>query len=802
MSENVPPLELVHAPQTTAVQGWSESALPAPAMPKRPLERALGALRRYRWLILGVFLLSVAGGIVATRVVQPRYTVSATIWIQSETPTMEDKGGPIRSGGLLSAQAWVELLKSYRIADAVVRKLTLYVRPEKPTDLPLFANFGIADRFAPGHYELVIDRTRKRWHLEIQGGVLPDSGAATDSLGRRAGLHWTLPASAFAGSGDRKVEFTVLTPRETAVQQIKGLDARLRENSNFLILSMSDQNGELAARTLNTWLNEFVGVAAELKKKNVTEFAHILSGQLTYAETSLRDAEQSLESFRVHTITLPSEGGPVAAGITETRDPALKSYFDQKIEYNNLRQDHDALAKIISNAAAGEVPYEAALFIPSVSQSPGAEALRDAFKLLYQKKAELSTARQVYTDNFPVVRDLVTAVSTLEKQTIPQLAAQLLVTINERENQFDTRITSASSDLQAIPARTIEEMRLRRGVAVAEGLYTTLKTRYAEAQLAEAGATPDLTVLDSAVAPLNPSKNTKPSIMAIAILGGLGAAIGLALLLDAMDGKVRYPDQVVNELGMTIAAAIPKFPKGAMSGRSPDQIAHLVEAFRSLRMHVRNSTTMPISLAVSSPAPGDGKSFVSANLAMSFADAGYRTVLVDGDTRRGTVHEVFELPMKDGLTEYLSGRADYSRIVHKTSHEKLAFVPCGSRQPHSPELLTSAALPRLVAELRSRYDVVIFDTSPLAAGIDAYAISAAVGNLVVVLRVGKTERRLAAAKLLLVDRLPINILGAVLNGVQLRGEFEYYGYATGYGYAEADVAQAAPAASTTAVEAL
>ena len=105
-------------------------------------------------------------------------------------------------------------------------------------------------------------------------------------------------------------------------------------------------------------------------------------------------------------------------------------------------------------------------------------------------------------------------------------------------------------------------------------------------------------------------------------------------------------------------------------------------------------------------------------------------------------------------------------------------------------------------ELRSKYDVVVFDTSPLAAGSDAYAISAAVGNLVVVLRVGKTERRLAAAKLLLVDRLPINILGAVLNGVQLRGEFEYYGYSSGYGFAEADVAEAAPAASTTAVEAL
>src|SRR5437868_13238475 len=196
MIEDVPALELVHSPQTTAVQGWSESALPAPAMPKRPLERAIGALRRYRWLILGVFLLSIGGGLVAIRVVKPRFTVSATIWIQSETPTMGDRG-PIRSAGLLNAQAWVELLKSYRIADAVVRKLSLYVKPDKPDDLPLFANFGIADRFAPGQYELVIDRTRKRWHLQLKNGIFPDSGGASDSLGRQAGLRWLLPASSF-----------------------------------------------------------------------------------------------------------------------------------------------------------------------------------------------------------------------------------------------------------------------------------------------------------------------------------------------------------------------------------------------------------------------------------------------------------------------------------------------------------------------------------------------------------------------------------------------------------------------------
>jgi polysaccharide biosynthesis transport protein len=93
----------------------------------------------------------------------------------------------------------------------------------------------------------------------------------------------------------------------------------------------------------------------------------------------------------------------------------------------------------------------------------------------------------------------------------------------------------------------------------------------------------------------------------------------------------------------------------------------------------------------------------------------------------------------------------------------------------------------MVAELRPLYDVVIFDTPPLAAGVDAYAISSAAGNLLLVLRVGKTERRMAESKLVLVDRLPINVIGAVLNGVSLTGEYQYYGYVAGYGLEDGEM---------------
>jgi Mrp family chromosome partitioning ATPase len=94
-----------------------------------------------------------------------------------------------------------------------------------------------------------------------------------------------------------------------------------------------------------------------------------------------------------------------------------------------------------------------------------------------------------------------------------------------------------------------------------------------------------------------------------------------------------------------------------------------------------------------------------------------------------------------------------------------------------------------MSSMRSRFDAVIFDTPPFAAGIDAYAIAAATGSVLVVLRIGQTERRMAAAKLALVDRLPISVLGTVLNAAPSNGEYEYYGYVPGYGTVDLEPGQ-------------
>jgi capsular exopolysaccharide synthesis family protein len=171
---------------------------------------------------------------------------------------------------------------------------------------------------------------------------------------------------------------------------------------------------------------------------------------------------------------------------------------------------------------------------------------------------------------------------------------------------------------------------------------------------------------------------------------------------------------------------------------------------------------------------------VASNLALSFADLGHRPLLIDADCRRGTLHGLLTASDKPGLTDYLVGQAAREQIVQRTAYPSLRLIACGTRMHRAPELLGSAAMLELLAELRSLYSVIIVDTPPLGAGSDALTMGILTGNVVLVLRTGTTDRELTHMKLELLDRLPVRLLGAILNDVPPRGVYRYYAYLPGY----------------------
>ena len=743
--------------------------------------RILSALRRYKWLILLIITLGSVAGAVSTRFMTPEYQVGATIFITDGGGQPGDRTGPIRAVSLLQGPAWVELLRSFAVVDPVVKRQKLFLIPKDESDAALFDSLRLAPKYRPGHYTLSLDQSAKRYTLK-QRDVIIETGTVGDSVGRKIGMGWS---PTVAQLRDREtIDFELITPREASVELNNRLAAFLPENSNFLRLRLTGVQSRATAATLNDWIREYISVAADMKRAKLSELTKILGIQLAYADSLLKRNEVALESFRIHAITLPAEGGPLAAGVEATRDPVMQDYFSQKITYEATRRNRQALEALLERLRSGAADPQSFFSVPAVLAN--APQLRASIEELQTKQVALRSARQFYTEEYKTVRDLRAAVDSLRLVIIPQAAASTIASLREQENELDDRIQSSSQELRQIPARTIEEMGLRREVAVADNLYRTLQSRYAEARLAEASATPDIAVLDTAVAPQHAENSKAWRLVLMIVVGSVGLALCFAIVLDHLDRRFRYPEQATNELNLPIVGTIPAL---SQRRRTPDPIADIqvVESFRALRLQLQHmSRQLPLTITITSPGSGDGKSLLSANLALSFADAGYHTLLVDGDIRRGTQHTVFGASVQPGLLNHLAGQVNVDQILQPTPHDKLLFVSRGTRIQGGPELLASSQMASLMAQLKTRFDAIVIDSPPLGAGIDPLALAVHTRNLLMVLRIGETDRKLALAKLQTVNRLPINVLGAVLNEVPAEGVYKYYAY----GYGEAGMATA------------
>jgi capsular exopolysaccharide synthesis family protein len=751
----------------------SAVSAPEPEDDKVNWSRYTAALRRYKWMMLLIVLLGTSGGVVATRFLPPEYTARGTIWLEEGG----GKSGPIRPNELLVEQGWIELLRTYVVFDPVVHRMRLYINYENRADSIAFTGFEIADKFHTGKFTLRTDPTGTRWTL-LRDGAEVGGGSVGDSIGTKLGWVWAPTAQQL--KKNRTIEFELMNPRQVSNDLIGNLHASMaQENANFLRISLDGTDRFVVAPILNAICQQFVDIAAELKRRKLTEMRVALDSQLVIANKNLRDAETKLNSFRVQTMTEPNPDAPIPSGLTTTDKTVTGDYFAKKLQLDAIRNDRVQIEAVLSRAKQGAITVDAFQTIAAVRQAPDlVRALGEVSNL----EADLRALRYRYTDEYQGIKTDLTNLNTLKTQTIPALAQALIDQLKTQESDLQARIDQAGVELQKVPTRQMEEMRLQRDFDAADGLAKNLNERHEEAKLAELSAIPDLRILDAATTPQDPSSNSAPKIILMSLAASLGLAFGLALLLDQLDRRFRYPEQVSRELGLTILGAIPAIRKGKRGDLHPEEAAQVVEAFRTIRLNLAHSygAAGPVLLTVSSPGAGDGKSLVSSNLAVSFAEAGYRTLLIDGDIRRGELHRMFAVDRRPGLLDYLIGGTKIDDIIRPTNHRGLSVVPCGTRRHQGPELLGSSAMAQLMAEMKARYNVVIVDSPPLGAGIDPFVLGTATGHLMMVFRSGETDRQMADAKLRLLDRLPVRVLGAVLNDIQAQGVYRYYSYLYGY----------------------
>jgi capsular exopolysaccharide synthesis family protein len=367
-----------------------------------------------------------------------------------------------------------------------------------------------------------------------------------------------------------------------------------------------------------------------------------------------------------------------------------------------------------------------------------------------------------------------------------------------RASEYKKLVDQMSGRLTSLPLQTLQYARLERDLKLNESLYLTMKQKYEESRITEAGQLGKVRILDPALIAKKVKPNKKMNLV-LGLILGFGLGVGVALLKEYLDNTVKAVEHLERK-GLTILGIIPdmlgasnkKVVKAAAlpSKGGTDLKRRLItyedpkspisESYRSLRTNISYASAEKKikSLLVSSSQPGEGKSTTAANLAIAFAQLRKRTVLVDADLRKPVQHNVFDHPRGPGLAEYLIGDVgDVNTIIHESKVENLFIITAGGLPPNPSELLGSARMSQLVDKLEQDWDIILFDSPPIVAVTDASAISAEIDAIVLVVKAGHTERSAVDRALDTLRNVKAPLIGAILNGASqesLGGKYAYY----------------------------
>lgn len=370
--------------------------------------------------------------------------------------------------------------------------------------------------------------------------------------------------------------------------------------------------------------------------------------------------------------------------------------------------------------------------------------------------------------------------------------------LSQQISQIESQKTSLQAQIKGLPETQQELLRLTRDMQVTTQTYTLVLNKSQEQDIIRAGNIGNVRIIDKADSNVEePVKPMRAVIVLVAMLLGTLVAVAIIFIRQAFYRGVENPE-VIESLGMPVYASLPlsrqqerlqkKRGKGVtnresrlLSVAAPSELA--IESLRSLRtslhfamMEARNNVLM-----ITSPMPGVGKSFVSANLAVIIAQAGKRVLLIDGDMRKGYLHRSFGLQPKHGLSDALAARLGNTEVINATEVDNLHLIACGFAAPNPSELLMHDNFSKLLRELSPHYDLVIIDTPPVIAVTDASLIGRQAGTTLLVARFGQSSvKEIEVSKRRLAQN-GVLVKGAIFNGVIRKASTAEYDCAA-YGY--------------------
>lgn len=592
-------------------------------------------------------------------------------------------------------------------------------------------------------------------------------------------------------------------------------------NTDVLNISYTSLDPIEAALVVNTLISEYQKRDLEWATGEMTHLKQFLNEQLSIKETELSTIEVNLKDFQEKENIYK---------LDDQSEILLTQLFDIESQYYKLLTEINIIDE-------RKVFYEEQLnqdelsFADKISNTMNSKllSLRQELAVL---EAEYTLTKARESDKHPAVIEIINKINSLkstlkietEKYVNQEVTVEnpiqfrqglmdTIISLNGARKSFEIRSKELKglmkvydNELSSLPSKFLEFSRLQRDKIILDQTYGLMKQKLEESKINEASKLGKVRVVDSAEPPL---KNISPN-KKIIILGGLflGLFVGfiVCVLYEYFDNTIKSIEDIERR-GFSVLAIIPSIGKvknrnnkntKSLSNLSLDTnklerrlLTHedpkspISEAYRSLRTsltYLSSSNKKMSTVLVSSAGPGEGKTTTVANLAITYANMGKKTLLIDTDLRKPVVHKIFGINNKVGISHYLSSNEDsLDKLINKTSIENLKVITSGVIPPNPSELLGSKRMKLLINSLNDSndWDIVLFDTSPLIAVTDAVVLSQNVDNFILVVRSGITIKPAFERVISNLEHVDTKVNGIVFNAVDSStsyGAGYYYNY--------------------------
>jgi polysaccharide biosynthesis transport protein len=478
-------------------------------------------------------------------------------------------------------------------------------------------------------------------------------------------------------------------------------------------------------------------------------------------------------------------------GMQEAQDKLLKSSLGQDLyvpegsvsainsSITKLNEDHiQAQARRIELEAQlgefGEMRRRGRTLdaVPQVAADERVSAINGKIQSL---TLDLARLREKYKEGHPEVQRVQVQMQQLRKDKDARVA-EIEESLRAEYRQLQRREAELRDAIDAHKSRAADQSRkltelesLRKQADSAAGLYTTLLQKLNETNIAASIQNNNVRLLDRAIVPTTPVWPRKRQFALFSLLGGLVLGAGFVLLRDALDDTLKDADDIERHLHLDLLAAIPRYGK--------DDPTLATEAYQNLRtalLFARRGEGGQVVL-VTGTAPGEGKTTTLLNVAKLLAVSGESVVVVDGDLRRANLHLRLGVPREPGLTDLFLKQVELTSLVRPTRIARLAVVPAGTLPPNPPALLARPELETALVQLRRHHRWVLVDSPPVAAVTDALLLARLADATILVVQQNKVDRAMVKRALVALRKVTPNVLGAVLNAVDVKSK-AYYGY--------------------------